>query len=330
VPAALPLSSTVLNMPTPDVDAIQLHLEVLHQHLLPLTAADDYYPARPVQDRFAIAYTTTGGEMVAVGDYDHLFPLHSISKVFIYGLALEDRGRTETLRRVGVEPSGEAYNAIRFDERNNRPFNPMTNTGALAACNLVHGRDRAEKVGRMLDRLRTYAANPDLRVDEDVLAYEIRHNDRNLGLSYLMRSMGMLEGDVEENLAFYLSICSVAVTARDLAMMGATLANAGANPVTGGRALARKYRRDVITVMATCGMYDVAGQWAYDVGLPAKSGVSGAIVAAMPGRFGLGLYSPGLDTSGHSVRGVAVCRELSSHYGLHMFAHPSEHQLGHS
>lgn len=315
-------------MPPPDIAAIQQHLEALHRHLLPVTAADAYYPTHSARDRFAIAYTTTGGETAAVGDCDHLFPLHSVSKVFVYGLALEDNGRKKTLRRVGVEPSGEAYNAFRFDERNNRPFNPMINAGALAACNLVRGKDLAEKVGRMLDRLRTYAANPNLQVDEEVLAYELKHNDRNLGLSYLMRSMGMLEGDVEVNLAFYLSACAVTVTTRDLAMMGATLANAGANPITGERALARKYRRDVITVMATCGMYDVAGQWAYDVGIPAKSGVSGAIVAAMPGRFGLGLYSPGLDAFGHSVRGVAVCRELSSHYGLHMFAHPAEQQLG--
>lgn len=315
-------------MATPGIDAIQDHLEALHQHLMPVTAADSYYPARPARDRFAIAYTTTDGETAAVGDCDYSFPLQSVSKVFVYGLALEDNGRKRTLRRVGVEPSGEAYNAFRFDERNNRPFNPMINTGALAACNLVRGQDRAEKVARMLDRLRIYAANPELSVDEDVLAYELQHSDRNLGLSYLMRSMGMLNGDVAENLAFYLSVCSVTVTARDLAMMGATLANAGVNPATGASALARKYRRDVITVMVTCGMYDVAGQWAYDVGIPAKSGVSGAVVAAMPGRFGLGLYSPGLDGSGHSVRGVAVCRELSSHYGLHMFAHPAEHQLG--
>lgn len=196
----------------------------------------------------------------------------------------------------------------------------MVNAGALVAANLVHGSGVEERVARVLDRVRAYTGNPDLQVDQGLLRDEISSGDRNRGLSYLMRSLGMIIGDVEDNLAVYLSVCSIKVSVNDLAVMGSTLANHGVNPLTGERAIDRQYIRDLITVMMTCGMYDVAGQWAYDVGIPAKSGVGGGIVAAMPDRFGMGMYSAALDDFGHSVRGVAVCRELSRHYGLHIFS----------
>jgi glutaminase len=281
------------------------------------------------RERFAISVTNVEGNRFQVGDDDYAFPLHSISKVFTYAMALEDNGRPETLLRVGVEPSGDAFNSFVFDEHHKRPFNPMVNAGALVVTNLIHGGDREEKVGRILEKLRLYAGNPALEVDEKVLAEELSgYNDRNLGLSYLMRSNGMLHGDVAENIAVYLSACSVRVTTRDLCAMGATLANGGVNPLTGQRALAREYVRDVVTVMSTCGMYDAAGQWAYDVGIPAKSGVSGGIMLTMPQYFGAAIFSPGLDVYGNSVRGIAVCRELSETFGLHVFADPAEDRLG--
>ncbi|TCK24230.1 glutaminase, partial [Pseudonocardia endophytica] len=200
--------------------------------------------------------------------------------------------------------------------------------GALVAANLVRGRDRDEKVARLLERFRAYTGNPDLAVDETILSEQLVSNDRNLGISYLMRSLGMLHGDIEENLAVYLSACSVTVTAVELGVMGATLGHGGVNPVTGERALAREHTRSVISVMNMCGMYDAAGEWAHDVGIPAKSGVSGGIMATIPDYFGLGVYSPGLDRHGNSVRGVAVCRELSARFGLHVFADPSESRFG--
>jgi glutaminase len=158
----------------------------------------------------------------------------------------------------------------------------MINAGALVAASLVHGEGRDEKVERIVERLRIYAGNPNLHVDEETLANELRSNDRNLGLSYIMRSLGMMDGDLEENIAVYLSICSVKVTARDLANMAATLAYGGVNPLTGERALSRTILRDVVTVITMCGMYNAAGEWAYDVGIPAKSGVSGGILAFRP------------------------------------------------
>jgi glutaminase len=321
-------------MPTPEENAIIREQErELHERYSDLGYDDvvSYYPPQmeAERDRFAIAITSVDGSQLYQGDHDYRFPLHSISKVFTYALALEDNGRAETLKRVGVEPSGDAFNSLVFDRRNNRPFNPMVNAGALVTTNLVHGTDRDEKVERLLERLRRYTGNPDLDVDERTRDAELHtYSDRNLGLSYLMRSLGMLVGDVHDNIDTYLSVCSVRVDARELATMGATLANGGVNPVTGERALPRAHVRDVVTVMMTCGMYDAAGEWAYDVGIPAKSAVSGAIMAAMPNTAGGGFFSPGLDVHGNSVRAIAVCRDLSEHYGLHVFADPAEDRLG--
>ena len=320
-------------MPSPEENTVvQQQIEELYA--LHLTLGDEqvvgYYPPEMKSEahRFGMAFTHIDGTQFHYGDCEYAFPLHSISKVFIYSLALEDNGREKTLRHVGVEPSGDPYNSITFDERNNRPFNPMINAGALVATSLVHGGDRDEKVGRILERLRIYSGNPDLHVDQDLLSEELISNDRNLGLSYLMRSLGMLKGDLYENLAVYLSICSVRVTAQDLANMGATLAYGCVNPITGGRTLPQSQVRDVITVMLMCGMYDAAGEWAYDVGIPAKSGVSGGILVTVPNYFGGAFFSPGLDDHGNSVRGINICRDLSRRFGLHVYADPSEAMFG--
>ena len=276
---------------------------------------------------FAICLATIDGEIFCAGDHDRPFALQSISKVFVYGLALEDHGRDYVLTRVGVEPSGDAFNSIVFDERNNRPYNPMVNAGALVATDLVEGEDPTEDLERILGVLRRYAGDEDMKVDEDVFALEMRSADRNRATSYLMRSYGMISHAVEENLALYLRQCSVCVTSRDLAVMAATLANGGVNPVTKEQALASRYVRDVLSVMHTCGMYDFAGEWAYQVGIPAKSGVSGGILAVVPGKLGIGVFSPGLDAYGNSVRGVKVCEEISDRLGLHIFADNSEDAL---
>jgi glutaminase len=290
-----------------------------------------YYPEdTPEAQRrlFGLAGTNVDGTHWEAGDCSVPFPLHSVSKVFTYGLALEDNGAAATLARVGVEPSGDPFNSITFDEANHRPHNPMINSGALVAASLVAGRDVDEKVDRILERYRAYSGNPQLAVDQRILRAQLRSNDRNLGLCYVMRSLGMITGDVDEVVETYLSACSITVTASDLSVMGATLANGGVNPVTGERAIGREHVRDIVSVMMTCGMYDAAGQWANEVGIPAKSGVSGDIVCVLPRYFGFGVYSPGLDVHGNSVRGVALCRELSETFGLHVFADPADSRFG--
>ena len=270
---------------------------------------------------------TTDGEVHTAGDHDHPFALQSLSKVFAYGLALADHGRNKVLKHVGVEPSGDAFNSITFDERNNRPHNPMVNAGALVTSDLVRGESYDEKLDHLLDVLRKYAGNEELHVGEATFEAEISTADRNRATAYLMRSLGMISGDVEEILSLYLRQCSVQVTCRDLAVMGATLANGCVNPVNGERALPLRRVRELLSVMHTCGMYDAAGQWAFDVGVPAKSGVSGGILAVIPGKMGLGVFSPGLDTYGNSTRGIRVCREISERLGLHVFASEVEDAL---
>lgn len=280
-------------------------------------------------ERFAIGLATLDGEVHSVGDDDTPFALQSISKVFSYGRALEIHGRERVLSRVGVEPSGDDFNSISlvFDERRNRPYNPMVNAGALVTTDLVRGEHPDSDIAGVLDILGRFSGNDKLTVDEDVFAREFETADRNRAISYLMRSLGMIGPDVEDNLALYLRHCSVKVTVRDLAVMAATLANGGINPATGVRALEAKYVRDILSVMYMCGMYNAAGEWAYSIGIPAKSGVSGAIMAVVPGKLGIAVYSPGLDAFGTSVRGAKVCKEFSSRLGLHAFATEDEDAL---
>ena len=287
----------------------------------------EYYPPELAGDaprKFGISLCTLDGERHSVGDHAELFALQSLAKVFVYALALEDHGREHVLERVGVEPSGDAFSSIVFDERNNRPYNPMVNAGALVTTDLVRGKDPAEKLERILALLRLFAGNDSLEVDWHTFEREMQTADRNRAIAYLMRSQGMLSGDVEAILALYLQQCSVKVSCVDLAVMAATLANGCVNPLTGERVLSRDRVRDVLTVMYTCGMYDAAGQWAFEVGVPAKSAVSGGILAAIPGKLGLAVFSPGLDHYGNSVRGVRVCEEIAGRLGLHVFATEGE------
>jgi glutaminase len=313
-------------------ELVRQQLDELHEKYRLTGDAEvvSFYPPEAEADRhlFGLAGTNVDGTQWQAGDCSVPFPLHSVSKVFTYGLALEDNGTEETLRRVGVEPSGDPFNSITFDEVHHRPHNPMINAGALVAASLVAGKDVDEKVDRILERYRVYAGNPELAVDQRILRQQLRSNDRNLGLCYIMRSLGMIDGDIDEVVETYLSACSITVTAADLSVMGATLAKGGINPFTGERAVAREHVRSIVSVMMSCGMYDAAGQWANEVGIPAKSGVSGDIVCVLPRYFGFGVYSPGLDEHGNSVRGVNLCRELSATFGLHVFADPADSRFG--
>jgi glutaminase len=229
-------------------ERIERRLEELYQRPLSLhedevagyyeSGAGYYKPEIPEAEPgpFSICLASTGGEVFLAGDHERRFALQSISKMFVYGLPLELCGHERVLARVGVEPSGDAFNSIVFDERNNRPFNPMVNADALATTDLVGGEDTAAPE-RILNALRRYAGSEDLHVDEDTFEAEMRTADRNRATAYLMRSEGMIDGDVEETLALYLRQCSVHVTCRELSLMAATLANGGLNPATGERAL---------------------------------------------------------------------------------------------
>lgn len=316
---------------------VQQRLEELHRRHADAGPPAKYYAsdrgyygpeeAGAERDHFAIGVVTVDGAVYETGETTLAFPLQSLSKVFAFGLALQDRGREGVLPHVGVEPSGDAFNSIVFDERRNRPYNPMVNAGALVTSDLVRGDGVDQKLDRLVDLMRRYAGNPKLEPDAATFAHEIAGADHNRATAYLMRANGMLAGDVEEILALYLRQCAVTVTCRDLAAMAATLANGCVNPLSGERTLERRRVRDVLSVMHTCGMYDYAGQWAFEVGVPAKSGVSGGILAVIPGKMGIGVFSPGLDVYGNSVRGVRVCEEMSDRLGLHVFASEDENAI---
>jgi glutaminase len=295
------------------------HLYVKYKPLTEGKVAD-YIPelAKVDPDLFAISVITVDGKVIEVGDIDYSFTIQSASKPFVHGLTLEDCGRKFVLSRVGVEPTGEAFNSIVLDESSGRPYNPMVNAGAIATAGLVKGDDPTAKLNRMLEMFRNYCGR-ELNVDMSVYTSERTTGHRNRAIAHLMLNFGMVDENLDEMLDLYFKQCSVMVNCHDLAMMGATLANNGRNPLTNTQALDAEYIKDVLSVMYTCGMYDYSGEWAYQVGLPAKSGVGGGIVAVVPKLLGIAVFSPRLDPRGNSVRGVKVCEELSSHFGFHSF-----------
>ena len=268
--------------------------------------------------QFGIALVTADGQIYEVGDARHLFTIQSISKPFVYGLALEDHGQDYVLGKVGVEPSGDAFNSIVFDERSNRPFNPMVNAGAIATTALIKGEGHDDRLTRLLEMFGRFTGRA-VEIDRSVFLSEKATGHRNRAIAYLGLNSGMIDERIDEHLDLYFEQCSVLVSARDLAVMAATLANNGVNPLTDERAIEERHVKNLLSVMHSCGMYDYAGEWGYRVGLPAKSGVGGGIIAVLPGQFGIGTFSPLLDERGNSCRGIQVCEELSERFKLHMF-----------
>ncbi len=315
--------------PPPDRARVLGALEALHARY---RACDegriaDYIPELAKADPacFAISIVTVGGEVFEVGDHARTFTIQSLSKPFTYALALADRGREHVMQRVGVEPSGDSFDSIIRLDANNRPHNPMVNAGAIAVTSMIEGDSQAHRLERMLEMLgRTMGRRP--AIDEAVFESERSTGHRNRAMAHLMLNFAILDRDVEEILDLYFKQCSVVVSSSDMATMAATLANGGVNPKTGELAVRREYIRDVLTVMHTCGMYNYAGEWAYTVGLPAKSGVSGGIIAVVPGQFGICVYSPPVDERGNSVRGIRVFEDLSRSSGMHVFE--TWHQQG--
>ncbi len=267
---------------------------------------------------FGICVVTTNGQVFEVGDCDQLFTIQSISKPFVYGLALEDRQPKEVRKKVSVEPTGDAFNEIVLDKKTNRPYNPMINAGAIATTDLIKGKGATERLKRLLEMFSRYTGR-EHNINVPVFLSEKATGNRNRAMAYLMLNFGIVSDRIEETLDLYFQQCAILVNTRDLAMMAATLANGGVNPITKERAIDERYVKDVISVMLTCGMYDYSGEWTYRVGIPAKSGVGGGITAVVPGKLGIGTFSPPLDAKGNSVRGMKVCEDLSQDFGLHLF-----------
>ncbi len=264
---------------------------------------------------FGVSLSSSDGYVYESGDAAVEFTIQSISKPFTYALALDRMGQDAVDAKIGVEPSGEAFNEISVDKTTKTPKNPMINAGAIAAVSLIPGATPDERFALVQDFYSAFAGRR-LELDHDVYASEKASGSRNRAIAYMLQSFGVLD-DPDDVLDVYFRQCSLNVTATDLARMAATLARGGVNPMTGRRVTDGAVVRRTLSVMVTCGMYDAAGDWVSAVGLPAKSGVGGGIVAVLPGQLGIGVYSPLLDAKGNSVRGVRLCRSLSEQLGLH-------------
>ena len=303
---------------------IQDYLTGLHARLSEIDAGSvaTYIPELANADPgwFGIVIATVDGHVYEVGATRQAFTIQSISKPLVYGIALEDQGRERVRQAIGVEPSGDAFNSISLEPGTGRPLNPMINAGAIATSSLVAGTSREARLARVTDAISAYAGRR-LSIDDAVFESERDTGHRNRAIGHMLRNYGIVSEDPDPALELYFKQCSILVDCRNLAMIAATLANGGVNPVTGTRAVRAEFIDPILSVMTTCGMYDFAGEWVYRVGMPAKSGVGGGIIAVLPGQLGIGVFSPALDERGNSVRGVRVCEALSNDLGLH-FLHP--------
>jgi len=300
-------------------------LEALRERVLPETggAVDESIPqlAEAAPDLCGIAVVLPDGTVRASAQADVAFSVQSAVKPFLFALALLDTDG-EALDRIGIEPTGEAFDAIKLESHTGRPPNPMVNAGALLTAALVDGDDPDARTERIVRGLSAFAGR-DLEIDDEVARCEHLLGDRNHALAHLMRAEGTLEVGADDAVAVYARACAMLVDAQTLAVMGATLALGGVNPVTGERVVPARVARDVVSVMATCGVYDGSGRWMRSVGVPAKSSVSGAIVLSAPGLLGAAVVSPPLDEQGTSVRGRVVSERLSADLGLHVFGVPA-------
>jgi glutaminase len=299
-------------------------IEKIHQHYAPLMVGQlaSYIPelARVQPSLFSIAITTVSGQTFSIGDVGFRFTLQSVSKPFVYGLASQQIGRVELHKKIGVEPSGEAFNSIvELEKVTHRPYNPMINSGAIAVTSLLLPSEEKARFEKILKLFGEMSGHPH-EVDEAVFHSERSTAHRNRSIAHLMRHFDVIEGDIDASLDIYFRQCSILADVVDLSMMAATLANGGVQPKSNISIFKRETVRDMLSLMFTCGMYDSAGEWAFEVGLPAKSGVSGGVIAVVPGKMGIAVFSPLIDSRGHSCRGVEVIKELSNELGLGIFS----------
>ncbi len=256
-----------------------------------------------------------------VGDYEKGFTMQSIVKTIILLCALEDKGESGVRKLVGVEATGKPFDAFNYSDQDlkSEHINPMINAGAIALCTLIEGETFQKKFQRLLDLTRKIAGNPNLNVDEEVYMSEKATGNKNRALTYMLKAYGIINEDAEEVLDCYFRACSIKVTSVDLAKIAFVLANNGKEPITGVQIFDKKHAKYINAVLMTCGMYDGSGKFAVNVGVPAKSGVGGGIMAVVPNRMGIGIYSPALDSKGNSYAGIKALELLSRELDLSIF-----------
>lgn len=286
-------------------------------------AVADYIPelADAEPDYLGAALCTTTGHVYSAGDAEQRFTIQSISKPFVYALALQEIGLDEVMKIVGLEPSGEAFNELSLHRDDNRPVNPMINAGAIAITQLINGVDSG--VEERTERIRSYMsrlAGRELELDHQLCTSELETAERNLALAHMLRNYDIIQDSAHDAVLTYTQQCSLLVDVEDLAIMSATLANGGRQPVTDDKILDADVCRLTLALMSSAGMYDGAGRWMAEVGIPAKSGVAGGLLGTLPGQLGLATFSPRLNEQGNSVRGVEIFKHLSQDMGLHLMS----------
>jgi glutaminase len=314
------------HLPPPDVIAAL----VADAHSRFKSTADgknsDVYPAlaRVPGELFGVSVVGTNGRSYAAGDADYEFSIMSISKPFVFALACQDIGADEARAKIGVNATGLAFNSlVAIETSADGRTNPMVNAGAIATTSLVPGRTAEEKWRFIHDGLSGFAGRP-LSLNDEVYASATQSNHRNQSIARLLQSVGRIYSDPASATDLYTKQCSLNVSARDLAVMGATLADGGVNPLTRQRVVDAPVCHYVLAAMTTAGMYETSGDWLYEIGLPGKSGISGGIVAVSPGKGGLGTFAPPLDSAGNSVKGQRVAKFLSRTLGMDMFVSQPE------
>ncbi|MVP01158.1 glutaminase A [Paenibacillus lutrae] len=289
----------------------------------PEGAVATYIPelAKIPADALGIHLMNGQGEFSSAGDCGFPFTMQSVSKVFTLILALMDRGEGEVFAKVGKEPTGDDFDSMLKLElvEPGIPFNPLINAGAITVSSLISGRSPVEQSARILTFFRELANNESLDYDENVFESELDSGHLNRSLGYFLKHNGVLEGSVEEVLHVYFRHCSIRATCADLARMGLVLAYDGTDPITGRNLIPRRFVQIAKTFMTTCGMYNASGEFAISVGLPAKSGVSGGILALVPGRYGIGIIGPALNKKGNSVAGVHLLQRMSREFDWSLF-----------
>lgn len=272
-------------------------------------------------DDLGICIISDKNTISMAGDYDKQFTIQSIIKPVLLLLALMDNGIETVKNHVGVEATGKPFDAINYtaQELLSENINPMVNMGAIVLCTHIKGNTYEEKFNRLLDLTRKMADNPNIEVDHSVYLSEKRTGNKNRALAYLLKTYGMIGDEVEDVLDCYFKACSIKVNCMDLAKIGLVLANHGIHPATGEPLFPPQYAKYVNAILMTCGMYDGSGEFAVKVGVPAKSGVGGGIMAIAPNRMGIGIFSPNIDSKGNSVAGIKALELVSTQLDLSIF-----------
>ena len=286
----------------------------------------DVYPAlaRVPSALFGSCLVATSGNVYPVGDADHEFAIMSVSKPFIFALVCQALGAERARQRLGVNSTGLPFNSLAAIERSaDGRTNPMVNSGAMATTSMVPGATRDERIRFIHDGLSRFAGRT-LPLNTEVYESAMKTNNRNQAIAQLLQSMGRIDLDPAETTDLYTWQCSLNVSAKDLAVMGATLADGGLNPLTRAQAVDAASCRFALAVMATAGLYETSGDWLFDVGLPGKSGIGGGIVAVAPGKGALGTFAPPLDAAGNSVKGQLVAKFLAEQLGMNLFVSQPE------